>query len=136
MRASRWAGFTIVEVVIALMILTVGVLGAFAMQASALRGTTGATISQEVSNIAESELQLQREFYRVVELSNTGETCRSNFDSGLYTCTVDVHPCVRVLGDVECRQSSTSLMSVVARQVVVSVTGPGNRSIQVSTVVN
>ncbi len=131
MRLAR--GLTLVEVVVAVAILAIGVLAVFALQGNALRGTRSATIAQEMSNLAQSELQLQREFARHVSSPVWGETCRSGIAIDVFGCTVDVLPCELSGNSIVCRTSSVS--DAVARQVDVTISGPGNQSVKVSTVV-
>ncbi len=130
---TRQAGLTLVEVMIALFILAVGVLAAFGLQANSLRGTRTAVVGQDLANIAESELQLQREFERHVTTVVIGETCRSaSYDDG-FSCQVDVFPCSLSAGSIRCVNGSVS--TAVARQITVRVTGPGNTQYRASTVV-
>ena len=130
---ARTQGLTLIEVVIAVSILAVGVLAVFGLQSSALRGTRTATLAQELANIAQSELQLQREFTRHVTAPVSGETCRSGIALDVFTCTVDVLPCDYGGGAITCR--NTSIVTAVARQIDVTVTGPNNEALKVSTVV-
>lgn len=130
----RGDGLTLVEVVVAIAILAIGVLAVFALQGSALRGTRTATIAQELSNLVQSELQLQREFSRHVNAPVWGESCRSGIvRDDVYTCTVDVLPCEMAGSDLRCRAASVS--DAVARQIDVTITGPGNQALKASTVV-
>jgi hypothetical protein len=123
----------LVEVMIAVSVLAIGVLAVFLLQASALRGSRSATITQEMSNIAQSELQLQREFSRHVMAPVSGESCRSVGTLVGFTCHVDVYPCDLASGTITCRNSSVT--TAVARQVTVVVEGPGGARAEVSTVV-
>ncbi len=130
---TREAGLTLVEVVIAVAILAIGVLAVFALQGNALRGTRGAVLSQEMANLAQSELQLQREFSRYVSAPVRGESCRSGIPADAFECVVDVLPCELSGGSIVCRNSSVA--SAVARQIDVIITGPGNAAFKASTVV-
>lgn len=126
-------GLGILEVVVALLILTVGVLAAFGLQASSLQGTQSATIIHEMSNIAERELQAQRQFKRRVEdFATQTPTCRTSFDD-LFGCSVSVFPCSLSGGTLTCQ--SATVAGPAAHQITVEVTGPQNRRVSVSTVV-
>src|SRR5690554_6776688 len=117
---TREAGLTLVEVVIAVAILAIGVLAVFALQGNALRGTRGAVLSQQMAKLAQSELQLQREFSRYVSAPVRGESCRSGLPSDAFACTVDVLPCEMSGADIACRDASVT--DAVARQVDVVIT--------------
>lgn len=127
-------GLTLVEIAIALFILAVGILAAFGLQTNALRGTRTAEITQTMTNIAESELQLQREFERHVTHPVSGETCRSQLQASTgFTCSVDVYPCSLSGGALSCVNATVA--DAVARQITVRLTGPSNTQLQMSTVV-
>ena len=114
-------------------VLAIGVLAVFALQANSLRGTRSAVVSQEMANLAQSELQLQREFSRYVTSPVHGESCRSGIPSDAYECSVDVLPCEMSGANIVCRDSSVA--EAVARQVDVVITGPGLAPFKASTVV-
>lgn len=127
-------GLTLVEVMIAMVILAVGVLAVFMLQATSLRGTRTAVVSQTLTNMAQSELQLQREFSRHVSATVTGETCRSIADDEEnFTCEVRVYPCSLSGGALQCRTGSVT--DADARQITVIITGRDGASVEVSTVV-
>lgn len=128
----RSDGLTLIEVVIAIAVLAIGVLAAFAMQVSALQGTRAATINQEMSNIAQSELELQRAFARTISGPGAGLTCRTAFEQPAYTCSVTVRACSFTAGALACGGSVTG--TPAAWQITVSVQGPQGRQLQVSTV--
>lgn len=130
--SSRFAdGLTLVEVVIAVAILAVGVLAAFAMQASALQATRTATITQDLSNIAASEIELQRAFVRTVASPAT-LPCRTAFEQPMYACSVTVLPCTYISGTLTC--VNQNVVGPSARQITVTVTGPQNRTAVLSTI--
>jgi|SRR5690606_15157554 len=133
MTRSPTDGLTLVELLIALIVLAVGVLGAFAMQANGLRGTRTAAVMQTLSNMAESELQLQREFERHVTSPVTGESCRSEFSVDGFTCEVHVYPCAFASGQLTC--TDTSVGVAVARQITVRVEAPGGSRYEAAVVV-
>ena len=128
----RSSGLTLLEVVIAVAVLAVAVLAVFALQGTALRGTRGAVLSQEMANLAQSELQLQREFSRYVSAPVHGESCRSGLPSDAFACTVDVLPFEMSGADIAFRDASVT--DAVARQVDVVITGPGGATFRASTV--
>lgn len=128
------SGLTLVEVIVAMAILAVGILAVFMLQATSLRGTRTAAASQTLTNMAQSELQLQREFSRHVRSPVRGETCRSLADGDdRYDCEVRVFPCELVGGSLVCRNGDVATAD--ARQVTVIVTARDGASAEVSTVV-
>ena len=130
MKAS--AGLTLIEIIIALSILSIGVLAAASLQGSALSASNRARVIQEVTNTARTEVERQRQFAR----TGTGPAaaspgCLSTAPAG-YTCTVTVVPCRIVSNALSC---GTGTAPVVADQVTVTVVGPQASSVELQTVV-
>ena len=125
-RANR--GLTLVEIMVAVVILAVGVLAAAAMQTTSL-GLSGSSESkQEVVRLAQTELKLQR---NVDHATTTSSTCLSTLSSG-YSCAVARTSCELVSGNINC---SSSVSSPQAHQVSVTVTGPRNASLVLQSLV-
>jgi type IV pilus assembly protein PilV len=133
MRRHQRDGLTIIEVIVALLILTLGVLGAFALQASALQGTRAAITSQGLATAARTEILLQSQFRRTIATPIVGESCRTPGQSSLYTCSIAVYPCTGSATTVTCTNSNVT--GLVAHQVRVTVTAADGRSVNLSTVV-
>jgi len=82
---SREAGFTLIEVILAISILTVGLLAVASMQVSAIRGNSYADCVTEAAVLAQDKLEeLMAENY-----SDVGS---SNEQAGQYTVTWSVDP--------------------------------------------
>jgi prepilin-type N-terminal cleavage/methylation domain-containing protein len=132
--ATRWrTGLTLIEVIIAVFVLAVGVLGAFALQATALSGSRNASELQELANVAASELEIQSEFRRSVGSAVLGGTCRTSGVLAGIGCVVDVYPCGASSSAITC--TNANVTAVEAHQIVVRVTGVSGRSVQLSMVV-
>lgn len=128
-------GLSIIEVVLAMAVLAIGVFAAFSMQSGSLQATRTATITQELSNIALSEIELQRAFTRDVRETATGLTCRTSYEKPAYTCSVTVHPCTYAGSTLTCNSGSLAEGVVsAARQIIVTVTGPQGRQASLATV--
>lgn len=125
-------GLTLLEVIIAIVVLAVGVLAAAAMQANALSATNEARAVQDVTEFAEREIELRRQF----DLSTTvgkATTCTSvvPLPTG-YTCAVEVRNCSLSGTALSC--STGAVTAPAADQVTVTVTGPRETSIVLKTV--
>ncbi len=126
-------GLTMIEVVIAMAILSFGVLGAFALQTAALQGTRSAISAQDLANAARSELHIQSQFRRTTGSVVTGESCRTGVIASGLSCTVNVFPCSGSASSITC--VSTNVTAVAAHQIVVVVTAQDGRTISLRTVV-
>jgi prepilin-type N-terminal cleavage/methylation domain-containing protein len=119
-------GLTLIEVMIAMMVIAVGVIAAAGLQATALKNTAKAQAVNEITKIAENELSVQRQ----LDLGDT--TCQTQVSSG-YTCSVAMVPCNIQSGAMIC--SSTVSSGIRAYQVSVSVADSRQNSISLSTIV-
>lgn len=122
-------GMTLLEVLIAIAVLAVGVLAAAAMQTTALRASSDARAIQDVTEFAEREIELRRQF----DLNSTAgksPTCTSvaPVPTG-YTCAVEVRACQLSSSTLSCTGTGTD-----ADQVVVIVTGPREKTITLRTI--
>lgn len=134
MRDSQ--GLTLIEVLIAIVILAVGVLAAASMQTSALSASNRARVVQELTNTARTEMERQREFVRSgTSAAAASPTCLSTAPSG-YTCTVTVAPCrITTATTPPSLSCSTGTNTVVADQVTVSVSRPQTTAVTLRTVI-
>jgi prepilin-type N-terminal cleavage/methylation domain-containing protein len=124
------AGLTLLEVLVAIVVLAVGVLMAAAMQTSALRASNDARAIQGVTKIAEAEIELRRQ----IDLTTTAgkaTTCKTAVQTG-YTCQVEVRPCQLSGTALSC--TGVSSASADADQAVVTVTGPRSKTVTLRTV--
>ena len=117
-------GLTLIEVLISLVIVAVGVLGAAAMQASSLSASSRASIVREATRLAESELELQRGAVKAdCHLSDA-------LPSG-YSCLVVVTACALSEANLVCDGSTPAIADLVEAQVE----GPRNTSVSVAALV-
>lgn len=122
-------GLTLIEVLIAVMVLGVGVIAAASMQTTSLKASSTARIVQEVTNAARTEMELQRKQVRG-SLSAAPEPCLSNPS---YKCEVVVVPCRLISGVLSCSMAQSG--TVVADQITVTVVGPQASEVRLDTVV-
>lgn len=129
MKAS--SGLTLIEVLIAIVVLAVGVLAAASMQTSALSASSRARIAQEVTNTARTEMERQRQVVRS-GISPASLECLPTSPS----CTVTVAPCRIVTSSgTPALSCTTGTGPVVADQVIVRVVGPQSSTVELRTVV-
>lgn len=122
-------GMTLLEVLIAIVVLAVGVLAAAAMQTTALRASGDAKAIQDVTEFAEREIELRRQ----LDLSTTAgksATCTSvtPLPTG-YTCAVEVRACQLSGSSLNCTGTGTD-----ADQITVTVSGLREKTITLRTV--
>lgn len=122
-------GLTLIEVLIAIVVLAVGVLAAAAMQTTALRASNDARAIQGVTKIAEAEIEFRRQI-DLTTPAGKGTTCKTAVTTG-YTCVVDVLPCSLSATALSC---SSSASAPVADQATVTVDGPRSKTITLRTV--
>lgn len=129
MNHARTGGLTIIEVLIALVILGVGVAAAAQMQAASLRFSKQAEQIKTATQVAEAEVEWRRQ----TELE-VGEAldCASYRPDG-YTCVVEVEPCNAVGTELELTCAS-GLVSPVAYRITVGVTPPQGSEFVLSTI--
>jgi len=98
-RAARpTAGLTLVEVMIAVLVLGVGVIGAAGLQATALNATRTAEATQRLAATARSELDVVRGM-----AFTTSEPTTTHCVTSATGCTVHVLPClVAIDGSLDC----------------------------------
>ncbi len=130
MKAS--SGFTLLEVLVAIVVLAVGVLAAASMQTSALSASSRARIDQEVTNTARTEMERQRQFMRSgTAPAPSSPACLSTVPSG-HTCTLAVAPCRIISGALKCANGTGP---VVADQVTVGISKPQATPVSLMTVI-
>jgi|GEM_PF-6259084 len=110
MRKSKngQAGFSLLEVLLAVVILGVGVLGAVSMQTSSFRSTGDAARMERAMTIARTELDYQRGLNAATRLTGT-RSCQSGTDSAI-SCSVTVTACTidAPTGTLTCPVTGTS----------------------------
>ncbi len=132
MRASQ--GLTLIEVLIAIVVLAVGVLAAASMQTGALSASNRARVSQELTNTARTEMERQRQFVRPGVDPAPDCLSKNTVPSG-YTCTVTVAPCRVTTTTSPSLSCGTGTGTVVADQVTVSVSRPQTPAVTLRTVI-
>lgn len=143
------AGFTLIEVLVAIVVLAMGVLAAAAMQTSALRASNDARAVQEVTKLAEREIALWRQIelrtFYATESSPAFETkceTKSTQEAKIDVCQVIVRPCrldttagTPPTVAMNCpTSSSVAPADRVADQITVTVTGLRNKTLTLRTV--
>lgn len=121
------AALTVLEVVIALSILAVGVLGAAGLQATALRATRSAQELQVINAYATSQLEAWRGL-RLAQTSPDVADCSSE----TLACMVEVRPCVPTAGGLACDVGAVPNPAAHAVAVIVS---SGNHKLMLQSVV-
>ena len=134
-------GLTLVEVMVALLILLVGILGVIGFQTFAVSASTEARIVTELTRVARGELASQRQ----VEGTTASEACRVSPTLGSgYTCTVSRTDCVMRFDASSPNQAGGSndqywlecgltVTERTGRFVTVVVDGPRGQSVELST---
>jgi type IV pilus modification protein PilV len=104
-RGAREAGFTLIEVLVAMVILSVGLLGLEALGIGAARSVVKA---EDQTRMATAATRVMEEKQRGVRNApgavTTGEQCGTDAESGLYLCS-----------DVQTRSSSAGLATHSSR---------------------
>lgn len=131
---SKTAGLTLIEVVVAVFVLSVGVLAAAALQGSALQSSRHASITQQLTHLAEGELERQqRTLQSSLAVPATSASCASEDHPG-YSCNVDITPCHFANGTLQC-SASTPANLIKAYEVSVSVIAPQHSTLTLRTLV-
>lgn len=131
-RARADAGLTLVEVVIAVLILAIGMLGAAALQGSGLNATRTSQEIQELNAEARSELDARRLQLTTTTFSN--HTTGACLVTGDFACTVEIRPC-RVIGaSLDCSAAVAPVPAPAAHAVTVTIS-TGQNDVTLQTVV-
>jgi len=85
------AGFTLLEVLIAIVLVSVGVIMVISMQTTALAGSRSAKENEQATTIARTEMEFQRA--RSVRAAVTNQNCGSVSGTSAFTCRVTITPC-------------------------------------------
>lgn len=135
-------GLTLIEVLVAIVILAVGVLAAATMQTTALRASNDAKAIQGVTKLAEGELELRRSISLSTFPGNSTD-CQSvdkdadgkpKVPTG-YTCGVVIRPCgLSSTTPPALSCPATGVSNPVADQATVTVNGPRSKTIALKTV--
>ncbi|MDZ7703901.1 MAG: type II secretion system protein [Trueperaceae bacterium] len=120
-------GFTLVELMVAIVILAIVALGAAFLQVNALRASNETRITREMREEARSELEAQRRLSPVwrTTVSETSSGCLT-IDQG--TCTVTLYPCEEVdIGGTDTFVCSSAIAQSALRghEIVVNYTDRG-----------
>ncbi len=127
MRAQH--GFTMVEVLIALVVLAIGVIAAVQLQASSLMFSSQAEATKQVTRVVEAELQWRRQ----TELTLGQTQCQSFVPPGFTRCEVEILPCAMPAGS-NVFTCSNRVISPIAYQITVWVTGPRQQSFELRSI--
>jgi len=129
MMTPRNAGLTLVEVLVALMVLAIGVAAAAQLQAASLRYSSQAEQLKIATQVAEAEVEWRRQ---TEVMTGTGLDCATIVPDG-FSCEVDVVPCNAVAG-TSALTCSLGLVSPIAYKVAVKAAGPRTEPFVLSTV--
>lgn len=118
----KWRGLSLVEVLVALVVLAVGVLGAAQLQASSLRASSAGERIQDATVIARAELEHR---LQMVLTPNPSANCLASIPEE-YDCTVVVRRCTIVGGALTC--SGVDESDALGFEIAVTATGPRGES--------
>lgn len=124
------AGITLVEVLIAIVVLAVGIATLVQLQANSLRHTTLAQALNETTRLVRGELEWQRQ----TALAPGDIECSYLIPDGFSSCTVEITPCSLVFGE----SGPSSLVcgeevSPSSYMITVSAEGPMGTELTLST---
>lgn len=95
-------GLSLIEVVVALSLFAVGILGSTLLQASSLKISNDAQTTRVLTELASAQLSLQRQVNRSnVNQSSTGGTCKGSIPDK-YHCSLTIKPCIFDSGELRC----------------------------------
>jgi type IV pilus modification protein PilV len=129
---SSQLGLSLVEVLVAILLLAIGVIAAAGLQGTALSASNKASRIQTVTKVAESELDYRRQVdFTMIDLTETTtEVC----GTGAEHCTVTIKACdVVVAANSASFDCSDSITDVKAYKVTVSVDGPSDADVTLTT---
>lgn len=119
-------GFTLTEVMIAIMIFGIGILAASALQFNTLQVNKKAETIKELTQLATLEIEVKRQKHRDnVWDSSQGQTCDTLQGSSDYSCSVAVAPCSF---DGTAFSCSSSVANPAAHELSVTVTDKSDSS--------
>lgn len=119
----RNRGLTLVEILVAILILAVGVLGAMYMQTTGLQATRTSQVIQALNADARSQLDLMR--LRLARETWTAQTTGGCNISGASECSVTIQPCTVSSGQLDCSLATVS--DPAAYHVTVTVRAEGDQ---------
>lgn len=127
-------GLTLLEILISVSLVAIAVLAVAALQSSALRANRQARQVQTVTQLAETELERQRQVAHVASSAQLGQACLSR-SPGYLSCTVNVYPCTYASARLSCFNGTTDASSLVAHQLNVVVASGDGTPFSLDTVV-
>lgn len=122
----RSRGFSLVEVLVAMVVLAIGVLGVAQLQASSLRASAKGEAIQDVTGIARAELEARLQMgLSPLSSQNCGTRVPDNYD-----CRVKVDRCAIVGGSLTCAGVESG---GVGYEITVTATGPRGDVVSLSS---
>ena len=91
-RSCRSAGLTLVEVLVAIVVLAVGVLALAQLQAASLRNTALADAINQTTRLVRGELEWQRQTAVSPDVTDC-EVALGGLPAGFSDCSVEILPC-------------------------------------------
>jgi len=125
-------GLTLLELLIAVSMTAISVLGVAALQGSGLQASSQAKQVQSVTRFAEAELERQRQSVHSASSAQT-DTCLSGLPGHL-SCTVHTYPCTYSSSTLSCFNGTVDASELVAHQINVEVRGT-KTNLELQTVV-
>lgn len=125
-------GLTLLELLIAVSMSAISVLGIAALQGSALQVSAQARQIQSVTRAAEAELERQRQSVHSFASAQT-RSCLSSLPNH-FSCTVSSYPCTFSTATLSCINGAVDASDLVAHQIKVEVAGP-KAALELQTVV-
>src|SRR6056297_572575 len=128
-RTGRQAGLTLIEVLIALVVLAIGIFALVQLQALSLRSTADAQAMNRTTRLVRNELEFQRQ----TALAPGATTCSSTIPDDFEQCAVEIEQCALDFdasggSDLVCGDTVTPS----TYRITVSATGPRNQALTLS----
>lgn len=92
-------GMTLVEVLVAIVILAVGILALAQFQAASLRNTALAAAINQTTRLVRGELEWQRQTAVSPDVVDCESVIESGLPDGFTSCEVQIVPCALVFGE-------------------------------------
>ena len=111
-------GLSLVEVLVAIAVLAIGVIGAVQLQASSLTASSRGESIQDATTIARAELEHR---LQIILTPNPSEDCLAEIPDS-FQCTAAVLPCTFASGAVSCSAGIDA--GILGYEISVEATGP------------
>jgi Tfp pilus assembly protein PilV len=126
-------GITIVEILITVVVLAVGALGALGMQISSLRASSTAESIQILTRVGESELAFRRGIDKAGSGLANAAQCRVFVPDG-FACAVETTPCSFTAAGPNCG-AGVAAADAVAYRVTITTTSARGQNVALTSLV-